>query len=63
MFNQVQLLNGLQKKSEELKISKGDLVMLGSAIIVQCDTEKLKLLIGRIQCIPMDGPKREGIQI
>lgn len=52
MLNEVELLRGLQQKAEELGVSKGDLVCLGTMAVLQASNDKLIDAFSRIEVRP-----------
>jgi hypothetical protein len=53
MPNQIELLRELQKKSEELGISKGDLVQLGTLAICRTSNQKIMEVISKLSVSPV----------
>ena len=51
MFNQVEILKGLQARSSETGMSKGDLVSLGCLVIIRTAPEKLLRVFESVQCL------------
>ena len=55
MFNQTTLLTGLQNRSEETGITKGDLVSLGCYAITRTEPAKLLRIMEGVRCELMEG--------
>ena len=54
MFNQTLLLTGLQTRSEETGISKGDLVSLGCYAITKTEPKKLLRIFAAVKVSPVE---------
>ena len=53
-FNQTLLLTGLQNRSEETGISKGDLVSLGCYAITKTEPDKLLRIFAAVKVSPVE---------
>jgi hypothetical protein len=52
LINEVEIYRGLQRKAEQLGVSKGDLVCLGTMAVLNASNDKLIEAFSRIEVRP-----------